>query len=86
MQIVKIRRVGNSNVISLPKEFEKAGFVPGVSVLVEETPAGELVITPASRLRRDFREIARKVVAENREALDMLGAYDRGELPGTEVQ
>jgi antitoxin component of MazEF toxin-antitoxin module len=80
MQIVKIRRVGNSNVISLPKEFEKSGFVPGTSVAVDETPTGELVIMPASRLQRDFREIIRQVVAEDREALDMLARYDRGEI------
>lgn len=86
MQIVKIRRVGNSNVISLPKVFEQAGFVPGVSVAVDETPTGELVIMPASRLRRNFREIIRQVVAEDREALDMLAAYDRDELPEEKKQ
>ena len=29
MKIVKVRRVGNSNVISIPREFEASGYVPG---------------------------------------------------------
>jgi len=79
MHIVKIRRVGNSNVISLPKELEQSGFTPGTSVALEETPTGEVLIVPASRLQRDFGVIMRRIVPENRGALDMLAAYDRGE-------
>ncbi|MCW3069809.1 MAG: hypothetical protein JWL67_2434, partial [Solirubrobacterales bacterium] len=29
MKIVKVRRVGNSNVISIPREFEAHGYAPG---------------------------------------------------------
>ncbi|HWD69679.1 MAG TPA: AbrB/MazE/SpoVT family DNA-binding domain-containing protein [Solirubrobacteraceae bacterium] len=35
-----MRRVGNSNVVSLPRELEASGYVPGTSVLVEELPDG----------------------------------------------
>ena len=41
MKVVKVRRVGNSNVISIPKELEPQGYVPGASVLVEELPGGD---------------------------------------------
>jgi antitoxin component of MazEF toxin-antitoxin module len=79
MHIVKIRRVGNSNVISLPKELERSGFTVGTSVVVEENSSGEVVITPASQVSQEFRAVARRVIAENREAFDMLATYDRGE-------
>ena len=42
MNVVKVRRVGNSNVISIPREFEAKGYAPGSSVLVEELPDGDL--------------------------------------------
>ena len=79
MHIVKIRRVGNSNVISLPKDLERSGFTAGTSVVVEENSSGEVVITSASQVSREFRAAIRQVVAEDREALNMLAAYDRGE-------
>ena len=79
MHIVKIRRVGNSNVISLPKELERSGFTVGTSVVVEENSSGEVVITPTSQVSREFRAAIGQVVAEDREALNMLAAYDRGE-------
>ena len=36
MKVVKVRRVGNSNVVSIPRELEARGYAPGTSVLVEE--------------------------------------------------
>jgi hypothetical protein len=36
MKVVKVRRVGNSNVVSLPRELEARGYEPGTSVLIEE--------------------------------------------------
>jgi hypothetical protein len=50
MKVVKIRRVGNSNVISIPREFEAQGYTPGSSVLVEELPDGELRIMSTESL------------------------------------
>ncbi len=48
MKIVKVRRVGNSNVVSIPREFEASGYTPGSSVLVEELPGGGLRILPTA--------------------------------------
>jgi antitoxin component of MazEF toxin-antitoxin module len=42
MMMVKVRRVGNSNVISLPRELEDRGFIPGTMVLMDVLPTGEL--------------------------------------------
>jgi antitoxin component of MazEF toxin-antitoxin module len=77
MQIVKVRRVGNSNVISLPKELEAAGYVPGASVAVERMESGELLVVPEQRLRERVRQISREVVEENSRLLAMLAAHDR---------
>lgn len=76
MKIVKVRRVGNSNVVSIPREFEASGFTPGASVLVEELPGGELRIVPAEQLRERIRGIGRRVVAEHPEALQILADHD----------
>ncbi len=81
MVVMKIRRVGNSNVVSIPRELEEAGFAPGSSVIVERTATGEVLLIPESRLRTRIRSIGRKAIEENREALRMLEEYDRGDPP-----
>jgi antitoxin component of MazEF toxin-antitoxin module len=50
-KVVKVRRVGNSNVISLPREFEQSGYTPGTLVLVSQSPDGVVQVVPMERLR-----------------------------------
>lgn len=76
MKIVKVRRVGNSNVVSLPRELEASGYVPGTSVLVEELAGGELRILPTEMLRERVRQIASRTVSERAEALQILASHD----------
>jgi len=76
MKVVKVRRVGNSNVVSIPKELEAIGYTPGSSVLVEELPDGELRILPTDHVRERIREVGRRVVAEHPEALQILADHD----------
>jgi antitoxin component of MazEF toxin-antitoxin module len=76
MKIVKVRRVGNSNVVSIPREFEARGYTPGSSVLVEELPNGELRIVPTDMVRERIREIGQRVVAEHSDALQILADQD----------
>lgn len=76
MKIVKVRRVGNSNVVSIPRELEKSGYTPGSSVLVEELANGELRIIPTDRVRERIRDVGRRVVAEHPEALEILADHD----------
>ena len=76
MKIVKVRRVGNSNVVSIPREFEAHGYAPGTSVLVEELNGGELRILPTEQLRERIRTIGERVVAEHPEALKILAEHD----------
>jgi len=79
MRIVKVRRVGNSNVVSIPREFEANGYTPGSSVLVEELPGGELRIMPTDKLREHIRQAGRRVVSEHPEALRILAEHDPDE-------
>lgn len=76
MKIVKVRRVGNSNVVSIPREFEASGYVPGSSVLVEDLGDGELRILPTDRVRERVRQIATRVVSEHPKAMEILANHD----------
>ncbi len=76
MKIVKVRRVGNSNVVSIPREFEANGYTPGSSVLVEQLPSGELRILPTEKLREQIKQIGRRVVTDHQEALKILAEHD----------
>lgn len=76
MKVVKVRRVGNSNVISIPREFEAQGYAPGSSVLVEELPGGELRIMSTETVRERIREIGGRIVSEHGEALQILADHD----------
>jgi antitoxin component of MazEF toxin-antitoxin module len=74
MKIVKVRRVGNSNVVSIPRELEAHGYAPGTSVLVEELDDGGLRILPTEQLRERIHTIGERVVGEHPEALKILAA------------
>jgi len=75
MKVVKVRRVGNSNVVSLPRELETRGYAPGTSVLVEELE-GELRIMPTDQVRDRIRGVGQRVVAQHAEALNILAEHD----------
>jgi hypothetical protein len=79
MRLMKIRRVGHSNVVSIPREHESLGFTADVPVLVTALPSGELRVLPASRLRQMIRDYGRRVIAEDRAALQILEDHDKSE-------
>lgn len=78
MQVIKVRRVGNSNVITLPRSLEEAGYTPGSEIVLDGPVDGTIVLRPAKGLT-DIREIARVVIKKHAKALALLEAYDRGE-------
>ena len=78
MKVVKVRRVGNSNVVSIPRELETRGYAPGTSVLVEELEGGELRLMPTEQVRDRIRGVGRRVVDEHAEALKILAEHDPG--------
>ncbi len=79
MRIVKVRRVGNSDGATLPHQFEAVGDTPGPSVIFDPAPTGESIPMPENRVRARIRgEIGRRVIAEHREALELLAASGHG--------
>ncbi|MCU1287701.1 MAG: hypothetical protein JWO13_4051 [Acidobacteriales bacterium] len=74
---MRIRRVGNSNMVALPIEFEAAGYRPGVEVVVQETPRGELRIVRADLAHESTREAAARLAERHRATLDRLDEHDR---------
>lgn len=72
MEIVKIRKVGNSTVITLPRGLQDLGFTEGAQIVVEMTPEGEVRLIPVNNLRAVIRASGRKVADQHREALDIL--------------
>jgi hypothetical protein len=81
MEIRKVWRVGGSNVLTVPRSLEADGLRPGAQVIWDKLPTGEIVVRPVESVRERIRAIGREVIAQNRDALDLLEAYDRGELP-----
>jgi hypothetical protein len=56
MQTVKIRKTGNSNAVSLARDFEELGYVPGAVVFVAAMPSGELRIFHQDQINRIIRD------------------------------
>lgn len=79
LEMVKVRRVGNSNVISLPRGLEDLGFAPGAQVVLDPQPDGSVVLRPAETLRQEIRRLGQEAGRKHREALDLLAAHDRGD-------
>ncbi len=72
MDIVKIRKVGNSNVITLPRGLQTLGFIEGTQIVVEATPEGEVRLIPVANLRETVRASGRRMAHQHREALNIL--------------
>jgi hypothetical protein len=62
--ILKVRRVANSNVVSLPREFEAAGYGPGASILVEQLEDGSLHLVRTDELRDLIRSRGKRLIAK----------------------
>src|SRR5260370_41061371 len=77
MKLNRIRRVGNSNVVSLPRELDAAGVAVGAQVVIQQLPSGEVRLLPAHRVRQMVRDYGRRVVAENRRGVQILADHDQ---------
>ena len=76
MKIVKVRRVGNSNMVALPKEWESSGFGPGSYVLVERDQAGEVRLLRAGDISERIDAIAGEMIEKHAKALKILAEHD----------
>ena len=79
MKMLKIRRVGNSNMVALPKNWEADGFGPGDYVLVERDHAGEIRMLRAGDMAARVDALADEMIEKHAEALRILAEHDRGE-------
>ena len=77
MDVVKVRRVGNSNVVTLPKHLESLGYGAGSEVAVEQLDDGELRLIPTKKLQALVRAAGIRVVREDADALTILADHDR---------
>jgi len=78
MKMLKIRRIGNSNLVALPKEWEESGFGPGAYVLVERDPTGEIRMLRAGDVTERIDVLAGKMVEKHAKALRLLRDHDGG--------
>jgi antitoxin component of MazEF toxin-antitoxin module len=76
MEIVKIRRVGNSNVLSVPRAFADAGYDAGQPVVIEQLENGDLLVRRVESHRALIRATMQSIAQEHRQALDMLAPHD----------
>lgn len=78
MKLLKIRRVGNSNMVALPQEWESAGFGPGAYVLVGRDQDGEIRMLPAGDMAARVDALAEEMIEQHAEALRILADHDSG--------
>lgn len=76
MKMLKVRRVGNSNMVALPKEWEADGFGAGDYVLAERDEAGEVRILRAGDVPARIDAIAGEMITRHAEALQILAEHD----------
>lgn len=76
--MLKIRRVGNSNMVALPKDWGADGFAPGGYVLVERDQAGEIRMLLAGDVEAQVDALAVEMIEKHTEALRILAEHDRG--------
>jgi antitoxin component of MazEF toxin-antitoxin module len=80
MNLVKVRKVGNSAVVTLPHSMAEK-LPAGTRVLIHELDNGDLLIQRPESFEGAIRESGRKVVAKHAQLLDRLANYDPAEAP-----
>lgn len=84
MTMVKIRRDGNSSVVTIPtSELNKLNVAVGEYVEIDVDEAtGRMIITPMRvepRNQQPIRDASKGIADEKRGLFERLEAYDRGE-------
>ena len=79
MRILKIRKVGNSNVVSIPKEYEAAGFVANADIALELGEDGFLYLRPlpVDERKQVVLTAVQAATKRHRRAMEILEEYDR---------
>ncbi len=81
MDIVKIRRQGNSLSVTLDQETLAAANLHEGDLVAPSVQKGVVVLTPVEirpKVRPQVLRVGRKIIAENRRVLDRLAKDDSG--------
>ncbi len=80
MDLVKVRKVGNSSVITLPRSIVDQ-YPAGTRVVIQALENGDVLITRPESYEAAIQESGRRVVQQHRGLLDRLGAHEPREVP-----
>ncbi|MFN0071323.1 MAG: hypothetical protein ACKVVP_07510 [Chloroflexota bacterium] len=78
MHVVKIRKVGSGNVVSVPSALAASGYCAGQRVIIEELSNGDLLVRRVINHSKQLQANTRRVIEKHRKSLDILEAYDQG--------
>lgn len=81
MDVVKIRRQGNSLSVTLDQEILGAANLHEGDLVAPTVQKGVVVLTPVEirpKVRAQTLQVGRRIIAENRRALDRLAKGDGG--------
>lgn len=84
MDVVKIRRQGNSLSVTLDQETLGAANLHEGDLVAPSVQSGVVVLTPVEirpKVRPQVLQIGRKVISENRRVLDRLAKDDAPRVP-----
>ncbi len=83
MDVVKIRKQGNSVSVTLDQEILRAANLHEGDLVAPSVQKGVVVLTPVEirpKVRPQVLQLGRKIIAENRRVLDRLAKDDAGRV------
>ncbi|MHB8620866.1 MAG: AbrB/MazE/SpoVT family DNA-binding domain-containing protein [Chloroflexota bacterium] len=83
MEQVKVRYIGNSDMVAIPRALGAAEFTPGADVLIEAIDSNTIVLKalPTDGRKKRMEAAMRQSIERSKPVLDLLEEYDRaGEL------
>jgi len=75
---VKVRRVGNSNVVTIPRGLERYGFTEGQDVSFVPLETGEVLLVAAAQMETYMQQLGGQILARRGRAMATLAAHDGG--------
>ena len=79
MEQVKVRHVGNSDMVAIPRALGAAGFKPGADVVIEAIDASTIILKalPTADRKKRMEAAMRQSIERSKPVLDLLEEYDR---------
>jgi antitoxin component of MazEF toxin-antitoxin module len=77
VHVVKIRKVGSGNVVSVPSALAESGYSTGQQVTIQKLPNGDLLVRRVVDRSEQLQSTARRLMQKHRKSLEILEAYDK---------